>query len=189
MSQRYSELSNLLPASKKRALRREYFVRLATVALGLATLLVIVHGILLLPAYLYTHAEVSSEQAQLDRMAASASSAQEQAVNAQINSVQSDIKYLSRLSSLPTASDAVRAIIAVPHTGVTLSGFTYTAPTATAPAQMEVTGVASTRDTLRAYVALLGQLPYVSNADLPISAYAKDSAIPFTVTLTGSLKP
>lgn len=189
MNQRYSELSDLLPVAKKRALRREYFVRLVTVFLGLATLLVIIHGILLAPAYLYAHAQAAREQDELTRIVSSASSEQERAVNAQIASIQSDITYLGRLGTLPMASDAIRAILAVPHRGVRISGFTFTAPTATSPAQMTVTGTASTRDTLRAYVSSLGQLSYVSKADLPISAYAKDSNIPFTVTLTGSLRP
>lgn len=189
MSTRLSELSNLLPAAKVRALRREYFIRLVTVTFGLATLLIVIHGVLLVPAYLYAHTQAAREQEELDRIAASASSAQERAVNAQINAVQSDIAYLGRLASLPTASGAIRAVLAVPHPGITLSGFTFTAPTNTAQAEMTVTGTASTRDALRAYVASLGQLSYVSKADLPISAYAKDSAIPFTVTLTGSLKP
>lgn len=184
-----SELSNLLPRSRKRALRREYFVRLVTVLLGLATVLVIIHSVLLVPAYLYAHREASREQAMLDSFATSASSAQEREVNAQIAAVQTDITYLGRLNELPTASGATRAILAVPHPGVTLTGFTYTAPTKTEQAHMTVTGVASTRDVLRSYVSSLGQLSYVSKADLPISAYAKESAIPFTVTLTGSLRP
>lgn len=185
----YSELSNLLPGSKKRALRREYFVRLVTVAFGLATLLVAVLSVLLLPTYIYAQAQAAREQAQLVQFASSASSAQEHSANDQINKVKADITYLGRLGAQPAASDVIRAILAVPHKGVVISGFTYTAPTATAQAQMSITGTASTRDTLRSYVSSLGQLPYVSNADLPISAYAKDHAIPFTVTLTGSLKP
>lgn len=189
MTPHYSELSNLLPASKRRALRREYFVRLVTVAFGLATLLVVVLGVLLLPTYIYAHEEEAREQAQLSQMAASASSAEQHSVNDRINSVKADITYLGRLGAQPAASEAIRAILAVPHRGVTISGFTYTAPTPTAKAQMSVTGTASTRDTLRSYVSSLSQLPYVSNADLPISAYAKDHAIPFTVTLTGTLKP
>jgi hypothetical protein len=186
---RFSELSNLLPASKSRALRREYFVRLVTVTLGLATLVVIIHGVLLLPAYLFAHTQVAREQSELDRIASSASSAQERAVKTEIQGVKADIAYLGRLGTQPTASGAIRAVLAVPHPGITLSGFTFTAPSKTEQTHMTVTGTASTRDALRMYVSSLSQLSYVSKADLPISAYAKDSAIPFTVTLTGSLKP
>ncbi len=54
---------------------------------------------------------------------------------------------------------------------------------------MTVSGMAATRDALRQYATALGGLPYVSKADLPISAYAKDSDITFTITLTGTLTP
>lgn len=189
MTNLYSELTNLVPTSKLRGLRREYFVRLTSVALALATFVVVIHGILLMPAYLYAHTQAAREQAELDRLAASATTAQERAIKEQIGAVQSDITYLGRLGTLPTASGAIRDVLAVPHPGIKLSGFTFTAPSATAQAQMTVTGTASTRDALRAYVTSLSQLKYVSKADLPISAYAKDSAIPFTVTLTGSLLP
>lgn len=190
MSKLSTELTNLLPRSSVRGLRREYFVRLTTIALLMATVGIVIHGILLFPAYLYTHAQVAQEQHELDTMAASASTAEEQSINAQIAAVKADITYLGRLGTQPTASAAVRAILTVPHPGVSLSGFTYTAPlTASSSAQMTVSGTASTRDSLRGYVESLGQQPYVTKADLPISAYAKESAIPFTVTLTGSLRP
>lgn len=190
MSTLNSELTNLLPRKQIRGLRREYFVRLATVALGLGVLAIIIHGVLLFPAYLYARAEVAREQEELDRIAASATSAQEHDINARISSVQADITYLGRLGAAPTASGAVRAVLAVPHPGITLSGFTFTAATAqSASAQMTVSGTAATRDALRQYADSLGHLPYVSKADLPISAYAKESAIPFIITLTGSLTP
>jgi hypothetical protein len=32
-------------------------------------------------------------------------------------------------------------------------------------------------------------LPYVAKADLPISSFAKETDIPFSITLTGSLTP
>ncbi len=190
MSTVRDQLTNLLPRSAKRALRRQYFVRLVTVALGLGVFVIAVHAALLVPTYLYAHAEAARQQAELDRIAESVSSAEEKEVKNRIASVQSDIEYLGRLSALPTASGAIHAILLVPHGGIRLSGFTYAGPDGTAAAaKMTVSGTASTRDALRQYVDSLSSLPYVSSADLPISAYAKDSAIPFTITLTGSLMP
>ncbi len=184
------QLTNLVPRSAKRALRRQYLARLATVALMLGVFVIIVHGVLLAPAYLYAHAQAEREQAELDRITAAVSTDEEAEVKKRVWAVQNDIEYLGRLSALPTASGAVRAILLVPHAGITLSGFTFAGPAGTTtPAKMTVSGTASTRDALRQYADSLGSLPYVSDAALPISAYAKDSAIPFTITLTGTLKP
>lgn len=184
-----SELTNLLPRSSIRALRREYFVRLITVSFMLGTVLIAAHGALLAPAYIYVHEEAARAEAELARISTSASSEEEKKITSQISAVQTDITYLGRLGTMPTASAAVRAVIAVPHAGIKLNGFTYAAPSASAEAIMTVTGTASTRDALRVYVDALDSQPYVTKADLPISAYAKESAIPFTITLTGSLMP
>lgn len=184
------ELTNLLPRSAVRAVRRGYFVRLISIVIGLTIIALIVHGALLVPAYLYAHGEVVREQTELDRISASSSTAEQHSIQTHLNSVKGDIAYLGRLGSVPAASSALRAVVAVPHAGIKITGFTYTAPSGTSQsAQMAITGTANTRDQLRQYVQELGKLPYVTNADLPISAYAKDSNIPFTVTLTGSLMP
>ncbi|MDB4991772.1 MAG: hypothetical protein JWL75_17 [Parcubacteria group bacterium] len=184
------ELTNLLPRSAARAVRRGYFVRLISVVIGLTILALIIHGALLMPAYLYAHGEVIREQTELDRISASSSTAEQHSIQAHINSVKEDITYLGRLGTVPAASSAFRAVVSVPHTGIKITGFTYAAPSSTSKtAQMTITGTANTRDQLRQYVQELGKLPYVTNADLPISSYAKDSNIPFTVTLTGSLIP
>jgi hypothetical protein len=185
-----SELTNLLPRSSVRGLRREYFVRLFTVGLLLATVVVVIHGVLLIPAYLYAHSEVVREQGELAEVAASSTSAEERQINQKVATVKNDIAYLGRLSTQPAASAAVRALLGVAHPGIKLTGFSFTAPaTAGGSAKMDVTGTAATRDSLRTYVEALDQLPYVSKADLPISAYAKESDIPFTVTLSGTLRP
>ncbi len=187
---KYPELTNLLPRSGVRVMRRGYFIRLTNVTIALISIVLIAHGVLLIPSYLYASAEIRREQAELDRISSSNSTDQEHSIQSHIASVKDDIEYLGRLGTLPTASGAIRAILQVPHPGIRISGFTYSAPSAsTNLAQIAVTGTASTRDQLRGYVQALGQLPYVTNADLPISAYAKDSAIPFTITLTGSLVP
>lgn len=190
MSTLHTQLTNLLPRSQVRALRREYFMRLIIVGLVLGVIVVVIHGILLFPVYLYTHAEVVRESNELNAMTESASTAEERQIKARIASVKNDVAYLNRLSTQPTASWALQSVTAVPKPGIATSGFTYTSPAVVnGTAQMTITGVAATRDSLRAYVDQLSRLPYIAKADLPISAYAKETAIPFTITLTGSFKP
>jgi hypothetical protein len=54
---------------------------------------------------------------------------------------------------------------------------------------MMITGSAATRTALQSFKEELASLPFVTSADLPISAFAKESDIPFSITVTGSLKP
>jgi len=186
----YPKLTNLLPRDYKRQLRHSYFLRLLTVGVIMAVLLLIIHALLLVPSYLYASTRLAAEQRQLDAVANSEQTAQEKQAKASITALSADATYLSRLAAMPTGSGAVRALLAVPSPGIRITGFSYTAPTsAKSDASMLVSGTASTRDSLRAYTDALGALPYVKNVDLPISAYAKDSDIDFSLTVTGSLKP
>lgn len=184
----FPELTNLLPISRVRAFRRAYFMRLAVVAIFLASVAVAVHGLLLAPSYFFAARETAREQQQLDAISASLATTEEKQVSARLSALRDNVAYLSHLGTAPTASSALRAVLAVPRSGITLGGLSFT-PSTGAKSQMMLTGMAATRDALRQYDQALATLPFVASADLPISAYAKDTNIPFTITLTGALQP
>jgi Tfp pilus assembly protein PilN len=185
----FPELTNLLPRSNINAFRRGYFLRVAALGCGMLAGLVVLHGLLLLPSYIFAHSEVKRESAQLATLNASLNTSEEAQVRKRLGQLSTNVAYLNTLATTTTASAVLRAVLAAPRTGITLSGFTFTPATPGKQGTMGISGMAATRDTLRAYALALGALPFVTNADLPISAYAKDSNIPFTITLTGSLRP
>ena len=181
------ELTNLLPKERSHALRQLYFLRLAAVSLVVLAGVLIVHGVLLLPSYLYLRSQVEEREASLARLTASLAGSEEQEISMRVAALAADSSHLARLSSVPKASAAVSAIIALPRPGIRLTGFSF-APEDEG-AVMTVSGVASTREMLRRFEQSLASEPYVTAADLPISAYAKESDIAFTITLSGPLMP
>ncbi|MDB5189144.1 MAG: hypothetical protein JWL82_101 [Parcubacteria group bacterium] len=185
----HHELTNLLPTERIRAIRREYFLRLATVFIYALSAITIGSGALLIPSYLYVHGEVAAQQARINELDTRLAASKGQETNARVTALTENATYLARLGSTSSATAVLRATLAVPRTGITLTGFTYTPATHGPDGKMTLRGVASTRETLRAYDQALGQLPFVTNNDLPISSYAKESSIPFTITLTGTLLP
>lgn len=184
-----SELTNLLPPERLRRLKHLYFLRLATVGMLVLSGVAIVHGVLLLPSYLYVHQEVNEKQAELTSLTASLENAEEKEVSARVKELSEDSAYLGRLASTPAGSTAIRALLDVPRAGIVLYGFTYSAPAAKKPASMTVSGRAASRESLRSFEEALSKEPYITSTDLPISAYAKERDIDFTITLTGSLMP
>jgi hypothetical protein len=183
------ELTNLLPEFRKRRFRRQYFLRLGTMLLAALAFLTLLHGILLLPTYLYARGGVARSTAAVAALNASADTAGEAELTARKGALNTTASNLLRLKEAPAASAALRAVLAVPRPGVALTGFTITTPLGNAPAHMQLSGIASSRDALRQYAAALGQLPFVTGADLPISAYAQETDIDFTITLSGTLRP
>lgn len=186
----YPELTNLLPLSKIQAFRRMYFLRLITLSILMGVLLIVVHSLLLIPSYLYARGQVTLEEKELAGINAALESSQEKEVKARVKSLQDTITYLDRLGSLPSASSAIRAVVLLPRPGIALTGFTFTpSKTIGGPSTLVLAGTASSRVSLENYVQTLSALPYVSSADLPISAYAEVKDIKFIITVTGSLNP
>lgn len=183
-----ADLTNLLPGYRKRILAREYVVRLAVVAAWLLVALALVHGLLLVPSYLYVHQQIESREAQIAALESAAGTENEAVLASRIATLETKAAQLAALAERGTASGAVRAVLSAPRAGIRINGITYT-PGAGNSNRMTVNGTASTRDALRQYLETLAALPYVEKAELPISAYAEVSNISFTITLTGSLMP
>lgn len=182
-----SELTNLLPPERERGFRKEYFLRLATVAFALLALLVAAHAALLFPSYLYLADQASTARDRLAELDASLASSGEAAMNARLVGLKSEAERLNALASSTSATAALSSVLGVDRSGVTITSLSYHAP---APdGRMTVSGIASTRESLRRFDLALEALPGVVSADLPLSAYAAESNIPFTITLTGRFSP
>ncbi len=182
-----AELTNLLPEERIRAFRRGYFFKLGTVAAVAGAIVVLAHAALLAPAYLYLKDEVALEQAHLDEIAANLAASGEGEMRTRQKQLEADAARLVALASSPQATNVIRAVLQVPRTGIEISGFTFHAPQP--DGRFAITGTAATRESLRQYALALSKLSFAKSADLPLSAYAKESDIPFTITLTGPLMP
>jgi len=182
----HSARINLLPFECQRARRREYFVRVAIVSIVLATVLIGIAALLLVPTYLFLSGEIAAKKTRLADTESSLHSLNEDELAARLSALSADAAVLTKLLAAPSVSGMMRTILAVAHPGITLSSFSY-APMNTkgsAPGSFTISGIAATRDALRSYQLALEGLPFARSADLPVSAYAQDTAITFTVTLS-----
>lgn len=179
-----SELTNLLPEERTRGLRRTYFVRLASVSVNMLTILVVITGVLLIPAYVFLQTEIQTRTQTLAHIESTLASADEVALEARLSQLGSNTDTLNSLSKNTSATTVMRNVLAVPRAGIALSGFSYTPPQGLRSGQIIVNGLADSRNDLRAYqLALLGS-SFVKSADLPISAFASDTNIGFSITIT-----
>lgn len=183
-----SELTNLLSHDRKEALARDYLFRVATLEVVAVGILILIHGVLLLPSYLYLSEEVKTRTAHLESLAASLEASEEREVGEQIAFLTEEAKRLLASIQVPRASSVARAVFGIARDGVRITGITISPPE-TGEGQMRVQGIAATRDSLRRYYQALSGLPFVSRADLPLSVYAEERDITFSITITGSLKP
>ena len=177
-------LTDLLPQERRHKEQNDYLLRLGVVAALVATVLVVVAAVLLVPTYLFLSQEVQSRQAQLVRVEAALSAAGDSALSTQLAALTSDTTRLSGLKAAPRATAAITEALGVPRSGVTLSGFSYIPPTNGQPGTLTLTGAATTRIALQNYQTALQGSSFAAGVNLPVSAYAKDANIPFVITVT-----
>lgn len=180
----HNELTNLLPAAARHAARREYLLRLGVVAALLATALVIVAALLLLPAYVFLGASFQTKKAHLASIESTLSSVSEKTLSDRLAALSTDAATLTAIANAPSISAIIRAVLATARPGVSLSSFVYTPAAPGSHGTLLISGMAMTRDALRNYQLTLQSAPFALAADLPVSAYAQDTNIPFTITVT-----
>lgn len=180
-------LTNFLPPDRLRTLRTEYLVRLATLTLLICAMLGAVHALLLFPTYKFVIDERAAFAAHLAEFSRTTDEAGRAAFDARMQSAHQAAERLVATQA-PGASDVLRALLEIPRPGVSLTGFTMDTVSPT-ERRLRITGIASTRESLRQYHQSLSSLPNVTKTDLPLSAYAKETDIPFTIMLTGTLSP
>jgi Tfp pilus assembly protein PilN len=180
----YNELTNLLPPERQRALSRNYFLRLGVVSAVLLCILTLASAALLLPTYVFLAESTSAKEARLANIESALSSANEKELSVRLAALSGDAATLTALASAPSASTMIRTVLAVSRPGIALSGFAYTPVANKVPGTLTISGIAATRDTLRNYQLTLQRVSFARSATLPVSAYAEDTDIAFTITVT-----
>jgi hypothetical protein len=179
-----NELTNLLPFRRQRALSRDYFLRLGVVGAVLLGVLIFASAVLLLPMYVFLADAARAKEVRLAGIESALSSADEKALSARLAALTNDAAVLTALADAPSVSNIIRAVIAVSRPGIALSSFAYTPAANKIPGTLALSGTAATRDALRRYQLALQGAPFALSATLPVSAYAKDIDIAFTITMT-----
>jgi hypothetical protein len=179
-----NDLTDLLPSERHRALARDYLLRLGVVAVWFATALVLASALLLAPTYVFLAQSSRAKEARLANIESALSLSDGTALAARLSALTSNTDALAALAHAPSASATIRSALAIARPGITFSGFAYTPADGTRPGTLAISGTATTRDALRRYQLVLQDAPFARSASLPVSTYAKDSNIAFTVTVT-----
>lgn len=178
------ELTNLLPFPHRTKLVREYRFRLGVVATSLLVALVLTAGILLIPTYVFLVGNINAKEAHLARINQTLSSSEDTALSARLSALSADADVLISLANRQSLSQTVSSILGISRAGISLKGIAYTPPAGDTFGKVSLSGVAATRDALRGYQLTLQAAPFIRRAELPVSAYAKDTDIAFTIVLT-----
>lgn len=182
----YNELTNLLPPEREKILSRDYVFRIVVITAVLVTALTGAAAVLLVPTYTLLNINADDKRIRLTAMESKLSSVDESTLSARLAILSNNTAALTALSNAPHASTVIRNVLAISRPGIVLSSFSY-APSAGNSGTLVISGSSGTRDALRSYQLALQGAPFARSATLPVSAYADDTDIAFTITVTLSL--
>lgn len=180
----YNELTNLLPLKRQRVLSRDYLLRLSVVVAIFVCALTFISALLLLPTYVFLTESASTKEKRLAAVNSALATTDEKELSARLATLTKDATILTVLADAPSVNDGIRSALSIPRPGVTLSGFAYAPTKENNSRTLSLSGVAATRDALRSYQLALESAPSILLATLPVSAYAKDVNIAFTIVVT-----
>jgi hypothetical protein len=172
---------NLLPPDGKKALRTEYYLRVATTYSFLVGIALAITAALLLPTYFY----VRFQSAALS--ASAAAEGREAETFAAIERAVTEANALSELYNesprYVPLSEIVAELTSLSGRGVTLQSFTLGRSGETFPT-FTIVGTAENRNALVEFRNRVEAHEYFASVDLPLSTLARDVNIPFQVNVT-----
>jgi hypothetical protein len=184
------ELTNLLPRERTRAFRQAYFMRLLTLATILAIVLVVIHGLLLVPTYLLLSSEAAEATKTLEALTQSQTQqGPKDEAGQKLEDLNADALRLQEVGGYISATETISSVLQTPHSGITITRFTYAPPSAGGEGKLSLTGKAQSRTALDSFVKELKKNTRFSVIDLPISAYAKETNLEFTISISGDFTP
>ncbi|MEI6316488.1 MAG: hypothetical protein WCO65_02040 [bacterium] len=182
-------MSNLLPVQEKKHLKLLYKKRFAVIALRACMVLCLAASLCLLPSFIYSKNEENSllvKKAMLDRQA---TGELKQSLISAIADINTRLAVFNRQNFLsPITASFIDPILQSKTSSVSLTNMSYVVNPNSTIATVTLSGVSVSREAILMFASNLKSMPGVSNVDVPITNFIKESNMPFTITLTVMLK-
>lgn len=176
-------LINVLPVEEKHALKKEYWMRIATVSISMLSVVMILASVLLLPSYFFSSSKASVAENQLEAFNIANPQIATHNLDTSINDINQKLIRLAGNKTTNLSDEVIGALLSNKTPGISYSQILYSeqAPDARI---VEIHGQSTTRDALYTFKSKLDATPSFANVTLPISNFIERSNINFIVTVT-----
>ncbi|OHA32617.1 MAG: hypothetical protein A3A22_00390 [Candidatus Taylorbacteria bacterium RIFCSPLOWO2_01_FULL_45_34b] len=177
---------SLLPSEEKKKIRREYFLRLGIVFLCFSFFSILLASFLIIPLYMLTHGmrkALTQEAAILEN---SPNLKEAEVIKKTLRESKDKIAVLSSESEQREVGGLVAASLQKRKgLAITITTFNYSRE-GNALGIITLEGQSSNRDDLLAFKKRFEQDPLWTSVELPVSNFARDKEISFSLKLSGS---
>lgn len=171
---------NLIPPQGQKKLQREYLFRSTIVFSILFGFVFLLLFAALIPTYVLVSAQINA----LTTSSLQDSSKAEQytKIESETKSLEKIISQLEKATSTKQVSPLIDEVVAITPDGVTVQSFTISEEKGIVQ-KVQLQGTARTRSSLVQFRNALEGSSYFKKADVPLSDLAKDSDLPFNISV------
>ncbi len=176
---------NVLPHNFKDVIKKKYAYRRTILWMCAGVVLECLYILLLVPSYISIRAQENDMVVSVAPQ--TVTTAQQDSQTAQIfKDVNKKIALLASFPSTKYTHDLVSEIISLKGASVNIKEIMFQSSTATS-STVSVTGVAIDRESLLAFSKKLESDPLFDTVNLPVSNFAKDKNIQFSLTMNANI--
>lgn len=183
---------DLLPASEKHAIRKEYHLRVLVVCFAMFSSVLAAMVISFFPTYLFTLSRYGAFLAESQSDEAQNRISQVKEMETTVRETNKKIDLLKSGASVPQVKDIFLEILESESQGVSITALSYDfggvvskkgKDNTTTPSSVSIQGKSSDRAPLLAFKDALVQKKEFGSVDLPISSLVKDTDLSFSINL------
>ena len=173
-------MTNILPYQHKKAVERLRLIRVAAITLWAFTLLMIAALVLMLPLAVAIRSRLAIFEGQLKQLEVAGVVVDPGSVAVlQSRAAALEAKLAAKLP--PAPMHYIMRIREAAPGGIRLTGFLTEEA---AQPQVEIAGVAATRQALQQFISAIETEPSVAAVESPVANYVKSTNSPFSITIT-----
>lgn len=166
-------MTNLLPKEKKRVIRREYNLRLISIALIMFSVVVLIGSVLLVPSYFVTYLKSTSGKDQIGVIEGIVASQEKDDTSKILVETRQKLNMISS-EKRSNLVEVIEIILSEKTSVIKIKSFV------SSEGLVGVSGIADTRDDLVEFVERLERATLFTNVNLPVSDLAASRNIEFS---------
>ena len=176
-------MHNLLSYESKKKIKKEYRLRLLVLFLASTLALSLILFLSLIPSYIFSMTREKTIANEKTAIQKSVVSLESENLNQLLRSTKEKVESLKEGNNDLSIYVIIEKVLSRRNAGVNILGFRFT-PSDGLSRNLTVDGVAGSRDSLVQFRKNLEQEKLFDQVSLPVSNFAKQSEIDFTLTLS-----
>ena len=177
---------NLLPVEEKKAIEKEYKLRVVSIYIMFVIAAIVIGLVMLLPAYFLVNVVEGDLEKEVSILEASSESTKMDEINSELRLTEDRLRAITESKDTIALYKVIEKISSYRTTGINISNISYARGAGERESKLILAGSASSRDGLLEFTKEMENDELFSEVVLPVSSLAQKIDIDFSVEVKGN---